>query len=107
MDFSFGPKTSVTSVVMTFLSPVDITRVRQVNRQTKTTSENVCGDWKSYVKSIETIHDCPHCYALRRPRYTEHCPLCEQNVCVDHLRRCVQCCDVFCHVCVGFCCSSK
>lgn len=104
MQTTFGPKTSVTSVVMGYLFPPDITRLRQVSRHAKTSSEHVCGPWKSYVQSLYNVYDCPRCNALRNPRYTEHCPLCEKNVCVDHLVRCSKCCQVYCDACVGFCC---
>lgn len=104
MENTFGPKTSVTSVVMGYLFPHDITRLRQVNRHAKAASEQVCGSWKSYVQSLFTVSDCPRCYALRNPQHTEHCPLCEENVCVEHLVRCSKCSQVYCEACVGFCC---
>ena len=104
METSFGPKTSVLSILTGYLLPKDITQIRQVNKFSKQTSENISGTWKSYVQSFHTVLDCPRCHALRNPRYMEHCPLCEKDVCLEHLVKCTQCLAIYCNACVGFCC---
>ena len=104
METSFGPKTSVLSILTQYLLPKDITRIRQVNRFFKQTSENTCGPWKLYVQSFYNVIDCPMCYALRSPIYVEHCPLCEKDVCLEHLVKCQNCLEIYCSACVGFCC---
>lgn len=104
MENSFGPKTSVLTILTQYLLPKDITQIRQVNKYSKQTSENVCGPWKSYVQSFHDVLDCPRCHALRNPRYMEHCPLCEKDVCLEHLVKCSNCLEIYCNACVGFCC---
>ena len=104
METSFGPKTSVLTILTQYLLPKDITQIRQVNRFSKQISENVCGPWKPYVQSLYNVLDCPKCDALRNPSHMEHCPLCERDVCLEHLTKCQHCLEIYCNTCVGFCC---
>ena len=104
MEKTFGPKTTLLSILTHYLVPKDITRLRQVNKVSKQTSENVCGPWKTYVQSFYNVEDCSMCNALRNPKYMEHCPLCEKDVCLEHLVKCTNCLEIYCNTCVGFCC---
>lgn len=97
---SFSSHTSVLTKVTTFLPLCDVGRCRQLSRMSK-------GDihgWREAVLSQEQVVACQKCPALCRRQQTEHCPLCESTVCVEHLERCGECWQIFCSECVGYCC---
>ena len=97
---SFGAKVSVLTSVVEYLSDKEMCKCRQLSKLSK----NDIRGWRHRVLRTGTVVDCQKCPALRLSKYTEHCPLCESSVCVDHLERCVKCHEIYCSFCVGFCC---
>ena len=100
MWHAFSSQSSVLTHVATFLPLSDVGRCRQLSRLSKS---DVSG-WREAVLQQEQVVACEQCPAICRHQQTEHCPLCESTVCVEHLDRCDDCLQVFCNECVGFCC---
>ena len=97
---SFSATESVLTCALQYLSAHEIAQCRPVSRLT---NSDVPG-WRE--KSLQTgnVVACCKCPALRLSKYTEHCPLCESDVCVEHLEKCNDCNGIYCSSCVGFCC---
>ena len=95
----FSPTVTVVSCVCEYLKPKEVCKTRQVS---KFCTEHLY-NFQEFAESNGAIK-CGGCPAMRMPRFLEHCPLCEKEVCVDHLERCNECLEIICCECRGVCC---
>ena len=108
MNTTLAPGVSLFSEISEYLLLADIARTRAVNRFMKWSSVQRHGAWRARVKrAVTDVRDCGVCRALLRTRgplgtlhkSAEWCALCDNLVCVDHLRQCYACSTVFCGQC--------
>lgn len=95
----FSPTVTVVSCVCEYLKPKEVCKTRQV---CKFNVEHLY-HFQEFAESNGAIK-CGGCPAMRMPRFLEHCPVCEKDVCVDHLEQCWDCNEIICCDCRGFCC---
>jgi len=104
MESVFGLKTSLSSIVMTYLMPKEIAYLRQMNKHHMTAAGRTSNVWYNFVSKYKQVHTCGKCKAIRSIRKMEHCSLCTKDICVEHLEICNQCDGIYCSDCRGFCC---
>jgi len=104
LQSNFSPSVTVLSYVCTFLPPKAVCHARQ----TSVICNKNLHPFKAFAELNGAI-TCGQmtCSAMRKPSFIEHCPVCEKNVCVDHLERCNNCFIIVCDDCNGFCCPNN
>lgn len=104
MEFHFGPTTKLTSLLVDYLHLKDIARLKQVNIHQKTTIREKMPNWLGTIREKYNVLPCGMCSSIRSNFKIEHCPLCEKDVCIEHLEVCNSCSNIYCYRCRGFCC---
>lgn len=112
MNYDLTSGVSLMSEIIDYLSVKEVAQCRYVSRSMKVASEQQRGNWRQRVKrEYHGIKDCGVCTAMVKTlgpldtlhKSVEWCGLCNNIVCVDHLRICDECSVIHCCVCV--CCS--
>ena len=104
MDFHFGPTTTLTSILMDYLHLKDVAKLKQVSFHHNLAIRDKIPNWIDTIQNQYHVLPCNICFSIRSCFKIEHCPLCEKDVCVDHLEICNSCNNVYCYRCRGYCC---
>ena len=104
MDIQFSTNVNLTTLLVDYLHLKEIASLKQVCSQQSSSVSHKIPYWFQTVRNQYDVSSCGICSAIRSSLKIEHCPMCEENICIDHLEICDSCNNIYCYRCRGFCC---
>jgi len=88
MEFYFGPTTNLTTLIVDYLHLKDIAKLKQVCLHHSLSISAKMPNWLDIIQTQYDVLPCDICFSIRSCFKIEHCPMCEKNVCINHLENC-------------------